>query len=164
MLRRVFTQSWIILCLAAVAAHAEDGSITPVRVCDVLRDVGAYEGKVVAIVGRYSFRSNGRFLSEESCEEAQASDGHRPQVLHIAFDGKLAPKTPDRLQIDSGLVQRLLKTIQKQTSLAKFRFGTPDYDRWAVVYGRVEPAPGKSTGIQLICIGDSVIMFIVDRY
>lgn len=138
-------------------------SVQPVRVCTVLQDLTSYTGKVVAVVGRFSYRHDGRFLSEETCESGGS-------VLPVAFDKKLAPKTPEHLEIGSLAVAKLLKQIQKTTALAKFRFGTPDYDRWAVVYGRVEPGssrpvvPNKGAQAELICAGDSEVMFIVDRY
>jgi hypothetical protein len=150
----------------------EPETIQPVRVCTVLQDPDSYAGKIVAVVGRFSFRHEGRFLSEENC-------GNNGSVLPVAFDQKLAPKTPEHLEIPAGVVTKLLKQIQQTTALAKFRFGTPDYDRWAVVYGRVEPGKQLRSVVlntanhgnaveaghaELICAGDSVVMFIVDRY
>lgn len=134
--------------------------IDPIRVCDVSQSPSAYEDKVVALVGRYSFRQSGRSLSEERCGQAPGT------IIRIEFDKKLAPATPDHLEFDAAPVQKLLRAIQQQTALAKFRFGTPDYDRWAVVYGRLEtnkPA-GRDPVLRLICVGDSEVMFIVDRY
>src|SRR5579883_2612021 len=155
MLRKIL-RSFLALALL-VPLHAEDATVNPVRVCDVLKDLPAFEGKVAAVVGRYSFRSNGRYVSEEACDDAKPSENHSPRMLHIAFDTKLAPKTPDHLEIDAAAVQKLLTSIQKQTSLAKFKFGTPDYDRWAVVYGRVEAEPARpNSSPQLVCVGDSV--------
>lgn len=126
----------------------------PIRVCDVLQNPTAFEGKTVALVGRYSFRQTERSLREEKCG---ASPGG---AIRIEFDKKVAPATPDRLDFDGVVVQRLLKAVQQQTALAKFKFGTPDYDRWAVVYGRFE----TTKSLRLVCVGDSVVMFIVDRY
>lgn len=129
-------------------------SIEPVRVCDVIQNPAEYEGKVVALVGRYSYRQTGRSLSEEKCGEAHGA------AIRIEFDKKLAPATPDHLELDAPSVHKMLKAIQQQTALAKFKFGTPDYDRWAVVYGRME----TDKSMRLICVGDGVVRFIVDRY
>jgi hypothetical protein len=164
----------LVFCfsLNAVALAQEAAAVHPVNVCIILQDLDSYTGKVVAVVGRFSFRREGRFLSEENCGSAAA-------ILPVAFDRKLAPKTPEHLEIEAGAVNKLLKTIQQTTALTKFRFGTPDYDRWAVVYGRVEPDKQLRTVVlntsahgnpvdagpaQLVCAGDSVVMFIVDRY
>jgi hypothetical protein len=169
----ILRSTCIFLFVWVHSSIAQDSNgVQPVRVCTVLQDPDAYAGKVVAVVGRFSFRRDGRFLSEESCGTAGNS-------LPVAFDQKLAPKTPEHLEIEASLVTKLLKQIQQTTALAKFRFGTPDYDRWAVVYGRVEPGkqprtvvlntesvptPLESKHIDLVCAGDSVVMFIVDRY
>lgn len=100
-------------------------------------------------------------------------------MIPVTFDRKLAPKTPDHLEIEASAVTKLLRAIQQSTALAKFRFGTPDYDRWAVVYGRIERQEQLRTVVlntgghgnaleaghaELVCAGDSVVMFIVDRY
>ena len=140
-------------------AYAEEPAIRPIRVCEVLQDPAAYNGKVVAVVGRYSFRATGRFLSEENCGAPNSPKSVDPSphstILPVAFDQKLSPKTPEHLEIEAGAVGKLLKLIQQNTALAKFRFGTPDYDRWAVVYGRVEPA--KSAHVELICAGGGIL-------
>ena len=62
--------------------------------------------------------------------------------------------------------------LLRHTTLGKFRFGTPEYDRWAVVYGRIvirkedparkgdiarkeEPAPAD-----LLFRGNGVVIFL----
>ena len=43
----------------------------------------------------------------------------------------------------------------------KFKFGTPEYDRWAVVYGRVVAHKGdKKAAADLVFRGDGVILFL----
>ncbi len=153
---------------------------TPVQVlrpCDVLSDLRSYHGKSVAIVGRYSFRQNGRFFSEAACEhELKSGDFQWPASLQIVFDDRSAPKPPEHLELDSGSVYGMLGSIQLRTQLAKFRFGTPDYDRWAVAFGRIEitkdfehpAASGRRNPLEpapatLICVGDAAVVFLVDR-
>ena len=49
----------------------------------------------------------------------------------------------------------------KKTALGKFRFGTPEYDRWAVVYGRVVARKDdKKAAADLVFRGDGVIVFL----
>ena len=143
------------------AVYTQDVRVQPVRVCEVLQDPAAYDSKVLAIVGRYSFRQSGRSLGEEKCGKGAAAP-----AVRIVFDRAAAPKTPDHLEIDGRAVQTILATMQQQTALAKFRFGTPDYDRWAVVYGRFEVLKGNGGEgtARLVCAGESEIMPIVDRY
>ncbi|MGH9667337.1 MAG: hypothetical protein ACRD9L_23180 [Bryobacteraceae bacterium] len=82
--------------------------------------------------------------------------------------------SPERMEVDTRTVYRKLQQIERRTALAKIRFGSPEYDRWAVVYGRVEPSreftssppPDKadSSGfepapVRLVCRSDVVVMF-----
>ena len=53
--------------------------------------------------------------------------------------------------------------IARRTALAKFRFGTPGYDRWAVVYGRIQARKGddaRKAPANLVIRGASVIVFL----
>ncbi|MBV8821022.1 MAG: hypothetical protein JO022_21870 [Acidobacteriaceae bacterium] len=143
----------IALTLVAHLRAAE--APEPVRVCTLLENPAAFDSKVVVVVGRYSFRQSGRTLSEEKCGE------HPGGALRITFAKSDAPPTPERLDMDGSLVRKLLRSVQEHTSLTKFKFGSPDYDRWAVIYGRLETA---KDGSHLICAGDSVVLFLVDRY
>ena len=53
-------------------------------------------------------------------------------------DPKDAPKPPEHLNLDSAALKSKFAIVQRRSTLVNFRFGTSDYDRWAVVYGRVE--------------------------
>ena len=63
--------------LLAVFAVAADPPIPPVTVCEILSDLAAHDGKDVAVLGRYSFRRDGRWLGEQACESAATA----PPVL-----------------------------------------------------------------------------------
>ena len=53
--------------VCAAAAQGAGPRLQPVTVCEVLQDLAAYDGKVVAVIGRFSFRQNGRWLGELKC-------------------------------------------------------------------------------------------------
>jgi hypothetical protein len=137
-----------------------------VRVCDVIRDLASYAGKVVAIVGRFSYREEGRFMSEEACEGLKTGDPASSKVP-VFFDIKAAPK-PESSSIDRSLVYKELEIIRRHTSLANFRFGSEDYDRWAVAYGRVELSAKNSgkkfdhTPAKFICASASMVVFLTN--
>jgi hypothetical protein len=60
-------------------------------------------------------------------------------------------------------VNRKFADVRRRTSLGKFRFGTPDYDRWAVVYGRVVSRKGEAASqapAELVFRGSGVIVFL----
>jgi hypothetical protein len=165
-----------------VIATAAEPPLTPVRVCEVFQDLQAYSGKTVLVLGRFSYRGEGRFLSEKTCETKMAttvavSTTAPPPALRIVIDTKSGPTPPDKLAVDSSLLDRKLAVVKKSTALASFRFGSTDYDRWAVVYGRVEvepeqpeSAPPKTRGksefeapTRLVCRGEALVIFIADR-
>lgn len=136
----------------ACASFAADPPLTPLTACEVLRDLPAQQGKDVAVLGRYSYRSSGRWVGEQYCQPALG--GAATLVLIEESD---APKLPPTFALDGSVLHRKLADVQHRTSLGKFRFGTPDYDRWAVVYGRVEKRPASAT---LVFRGSGVVVFL----
>jgi hypothetical protein len=144
--------------LAALPAVCADSAIVPLTVCEIVRDLGMYQDKPVAVLGRYSFRQNGRFLAEQSCEQP----GSDPK-LWLVEDTKDGPRPPNDFELDASVLERKWAEVRKRTALAKFRFGTPEYDRWAVVYGRVEMRRGeasKAAPADLVFRGDGVVVFL----
>ena len=146
----------LLLCAFALAA---DPPLVPLSVCEVLHDLPSYEGKSVAVVGRYSFRESGRWMGEQACDAGSPA----PPVLWLMEDSKDGPKPPDHYELDALMLRRKLADIQQHTSLGKFRFGTPDYDRWAVVYGRVETRKAEAARqapANLVFRGSGVVVFL----
>lgn len=145
---------FLALALACVSFAADPPPVAPVTVCEVLRDLAAHEGKEVAVLGRYSFRTSETWVGEQACEPAITIPPKLPLV-----EDKDAPKLPDTYILDAVALHKKLVDMQHRTSLGKFRFGTPDYDRWAVIYGRVEKHMGsarlvfRGSGVMLILTG-----------
>ena len=146
----------MIACLPATAA---DGPVTvqPTTVCEVLAHPEEYAGKPIVVVGRFSYRSYGRFLSEKDC------------VLRVVLDGKNGPAPAGSFAVNNAEATRKLAAIRKTTTLATFRFGSSDYDRWAVIYGRVEPGhstekPGarefEGAASQILSRSQSLVIFL----
>ena len=130
----------------------------PLTVCEVLRDLHGQEGKGIAVLGRYSYREAGRWLSEQTCDPAV--DGSIELWL---AEEKEAPKPPEGYELDGLALSKKLADLQKRTALGKFRFGTSDYDRWAVVYGRVEARKGddaKKAPANLVYRGSGAVVFL----
>jgi hypothetical protein len=148
-----------LIVLGSTATISADPPVLPLGVCEVLRDLPAMEGKNVAVIGRYSFRTTGRWVDEQSC----APPVTVPLQLSIVEDSKGAPKPPDNFELDGVELKRKFVALQRRTPLGKFRFGTPDYDRWAVIYGRVEGRKGddaKKAAANLVIRGDGVIIVL----
>ncbi len=156
---RIFLLLLASACAPAFAADT-DAALQPVSVCEVLAHPDAYAGKPIVVVGRFSFREYGRFLSEKGC------------VLHVVFDSKNGPIPTAAFAVDNEAATRKLAAVRKSTTLATFRFGSSDYDRWAMVYGRVEtgPPPEKHSGRefedangQVLCHGQTLLIFLHEQ-
>ncbi|HWB84141.1 MAG TPA: hypothetical protein VG675_08380 [Bryobacteraceae bacterium] len=155
--------SWLlVLCSSALAAGTP---LVPTTVCEILHDLTSYTGKDVAVLGRYSFRSAGRWLSEQACTPKSSVS----PLLWLTEDLKDAPKPPADFELDGVALRRKFADLRQHTSLGNFRFGTPDYDRWAVVYGRIslrkpDPAASKDSSpapaADLMYRGNGVVVFL----
>jgi hypothetical protein len=149
----------LVVLLTCAVSWPADGPLTPLTVCEVLRDLAAQNGKTAAVLGRYSYRESGRWLGEQACA---ASPNVTPQLI-LVEDLTDGPKPPNDFAIDGASLHQKLASMQHGTSLGKFRFGTPDYDRWAVIYGRVQERKGddaKKAPANLVFRGSGVIVFL----
>src|ERR1035438_8005073 len=145
--------------LLAAFAIAADPPIPPVTVCEILADLPAHDGKNVAVLDRFSFRRDGRWIGEQSCEPATPV----PPLLWLIEDPYDSPKAPADLAFDASVLNKKFAGLTRHTTLGKFRFGDPEYDRWAVVYGKVVSRKGdaaKKAPADLLFRGDGVIVFL----
>jgi hypothetical protein len=145
--------------LAAASATAADPPITPLTVCEITADLASHEGKEVAVLGRYSYRRDGRWIGEDTCEPAAKVT----PILWLTEDSTAAPKPPGDFELDVQSLNRKFADLLHRTSLGKFRFGTPEYDRWAVVYGRVVARKGDTAHkapADLVFRGNGVVIFL----
>lgn len=171
---------WIALLTLACCASARAGepALQPLTVCEVMQDLAAYDGKVVAVIGRFSYRQGGRWLGEQKCaQKVTMGDREWPYAFWIAYDPAGGPKPPSVLAVDSASLEKKLRTIQLGTALTKLPFGSKDYDSWALVYGRVETRKdlvvttpegvrkngyglGESSPARLVCHGEAEVVFV----
>lgn len=164
MLLRVQGNTAIGRCLSlalflTACAMAADPTIPPVTVCEILADLPAHEGKDVAVLGRYSFRRDGRWMGEQACDPATSV----PPMLWLTEDSTSGPKPPVSFELDVAVLNKKFAALTRHTTLGKFRFGDPEYDRWAVVYGRVVPRKGDATHkapADLVFRGNGVVIFL----
>ena len=170
----------VFLVLVCPLIEGAEPALQPVTVCEVLQDLPAYDGKVVAVVGRFSSRQMGRWLGEQKCGRKLVTGNQEwPNALWVAYDPAAAPQPPVVLAVDAALLAQKLRAVKLGTSLTKLPFGSPDYDNWAVVYGRVETRKdlvtvteggtrkngfgyGESSPARLVCHGDAVVIFLND--
>jgi len=84
-------------------------------------------------------------------------------MLWLTEDSAGGPKPPGDFELDASALNRKFAELVKRTTLGKFRFGTPDYDRWAVVYGRVVLRKGNDAAkapADLVFRGSGVVIFL----
>ena len=130
--------------------------------CEILKNPAQFDGKATAVLGRLSSRAGLRSIGEESCGAAPAGS----PALKLSYSTGSAPHLTGGFAVDDHAVKEKLKTIRVRTKLASFRFGTPDYDRWAIVYGRVKIAvePAKKDSGELVYAGDGDVILLADDY
>jgi hypothetical protein len=142
------------LCVLVCLLFQEATALDPVPVCQATVNRKEFEGKAMALLGRYSFREGGpkkgRWLDQEGCG-----------VIRLVLDAKNAPKPAEPVAFLEPALENKLATIRQHTTLAKFRFGSPDYDRWAVVIGRLEGSTGQE--LQLVYRGDGAVFFLAEK-
>jgi hypothetical protein len=170
----------LFLTLVCPLIEGAEPALQPVTVCEVLQDLSAYDGKVIAVVGRFSYRQNGRWLGEQKCaHKFVTGDQEWPNAFWVTYDPADAPKPPAVLAVNGTLLAQKMLEVKRDTSLTKLPFGGTDYDAWAVVYGRVETRRdlitataagprrngfgyGDSSPARLVCHGDAVVIFLND--
>ena len=157
--QHIFRRSVYFAWLLGACALAADPPLAPVTVCEILKDLPIQQGKDVAVLGRYSFRQSGRWIAEQACDPASPE----AQLLWLTEDSASAPKPPNNFELDGAALNRKFTEMRRRTSLGKFRFGSSDYDRWAVVYGRVMSRKGEAARqapADLVFRGSGVVVFL----
>src|SRR5437667_10248435 len=101
-----------VLCLIPLSAAASD-PVVPLTVCEVLANLPAHEGKDVAVLGRYSFRRDGRWIGEQACEAATTA----PPLLWLTEDAVEGPKPPGNFEFDVAVLNKKFATLTKKTTL-----------------------------------------------
>src|SRR5690349_18958215 len=96
----------------------------------------------MAVLGRYSYREKGRWISEQSCQTGEPANPS-PPMLRLVEDTNEGPKPPGNFELNGPVVEKKWTDVQRRSELAKFRFGSTDYDRWAVIWGRVQLRKGE---------------------
>jgi hypothetical protein len=168
----------VLLAIVPPASMVGEAPLEPVTVCEVLKDSKLYDGRVVALLGRYSYRTEGRWIGEDTCKIPENSTNTpSPEIIWLSYAPDSAPRMVSGYTVDGAAVAQKILLVKKNTTLRKFRFGSPDYDRWAVVYGRLRveekvasesgkkdarPQPRNGAAAELLYAGDGYVMFLRD--
>src|SRR5438045_7399511 len=99
----------LICCalLLTAFASAADPPIAPVTVCEILTDLAAHEGKDYAVLGRYSFRRDGRWIGQDACGASKETTGEATTpMLWLDEDSSAAPKPPGDFELDGAVLNK----------------------------------------------------------
>jgi hypothetical protein len=128
-----------VLCLAILVAvsiptHAPrvttEAPLKPVTVCEILKNHKLYNGKVIAVIGRYAPTEEGSWLFDDKCEVKLETDQIIwPNILWLKYDPS-SPPLSTSLEVDMVAVRAKLGELKQQAH--------DDTAEWAVVYGRLE--------------------------
>src|SRR5689334_9744904 len=108
-LQRVITLALFV----AAAAAAADPPLTPLTVCEITADLAAHEGKDIAVLGRYSFRREGRWIGEDTCDPAAKIT----PMLWLTEDSNTGPKPPGDFELDVPTLNKKFADLVRRTSL-----------------------------------------------
>src|SRR5437899_12325420 len=123
-----------LLLTATSAATQVSTDKTPafVTVCEVLANRESYNGKVVALIGRWSATDEGFWLVDDCDRQVKTDDYVWANIISLKYDPSSESilsngAKPDRIAAEKKIAQ--LKTRSKPSK---------NKVDWAVVYGRIE--------------------------
>ena len=125
------------------------GGLHPITVCELLADPTAYDGRQVALLGKWAdSHFDGVWLSEDRCESRLITDGYEwPNEVWIRNDNSAPTPPKGLLVLDSHALDEKLASVHRTTSLGleeiaflgKDGGGTRQVKQhWAVIFGRIE--------------------------
>ena len=128
-----------LLIVAAGVIHGQTQDVAVLTVCDVMKDLPAYKGKTVIVVGRSKGTMEGSWL-DQNCPEKLITDGYEWSTSISLSYGRTdspPPALPADFHWDKEVLGQRLAEVQKTTVLEvlpKYHYS----DEWIAVYGRLE--------------------------
>jgi hypothetical protein len=138
--------------------ETEHGRLVPLTVCEVLANPLQFNGKDLAVLGRFGITDEGRWLSEDDCGRRLVTKGFTwPNLIWVECCYQPAPDPPTgSLLLDEAALAEKLRQVRKTTQLRLVKrwvgsgvvkngvavptsSGWQDVrEDWAVAYGRLE--------------------------
>lgn len=123
--------------LAQTSSKSE--SIIVAGVCEILGNRSFYNGKEVAIVGRWSATDEGFWLKEKCDNQTKTGDYIWQNMVALTYE----PSSPSAFTIDrkadKSVFQKRIKELKERLKTSN------DNTTWAIVYGRIETAEELQT-------------------
>jgi len=107
--------------------------ITPLTVCEILKDLKSYNGKTVAVIGRLVSTEEGRWLGQDACSaQLKTGDFVWSNFVWLEYDALASSALEKGMALNLEVTSEKLNAIKRTTKIRG------EYDSWAVVYGRLE--------------------------
>src|SRR5277367_1223628 len=137
-----------LICATVLAGQSAPQIVT---ICDILSAPQNFDHKAVVVVGRLSKRASEQWIGQKSCATGETQPQNASQFV-IQFNHEDAPLPPEDFALDSNAVSAKFKTLSHGTVLHDFPFGSGSYDRWGMVFGRVDLEHSA-----IICRGEALV-------
>jgi hypothetical protein len=124
---------------AATPPQPVSAGIPVLTVCEILRDVGRYDGKPVVVVGQFVATSEGSWLDEECAHQIFVNGRFWDPNISTAYVVSWVappPLKPHGFRWDKRAIQAKVEVVKKSTSLRVYEDHSSD--RWLALFGRLE--------------------------
>jgi hypothetical protein len=160
--KTVLFRVWLSL---QAAAQPTSTPLKPVTVCEILMNQESYNGKNVAVIGRYDYTNEGDWLSEDTYDWKPGNEVVWPNIIWVHCCYQPAPNPPSgSLMLDEAALIEKLAQIRKSTKLQVQRrkqykmndgksvpAGMSDVkETWAVAFGRIDARRQSATFVGVL--------------
>ena len=114
-----------------------------VTVCDVINNRAFYDGKVVAVIGRWSPTDEGFWLADDCSTQIKTGDYVWNNIVSLEYDPSSPTALTNGFKLNKAAVKKKIAEMKSRLKATKEKTG------WAVVYGRVETQEELQTAYAL---------------
>ena len=132
----------LAITLAALPGFVlgQPSDIPVVTVCEVMKELPAYNGKTIVVVGRFGSTDEGAWLSED-CTQQLVIKGHEwsnsISLSDTVGSTQPPPSLPKAFRWNKNMLFKKLTQVKSTTVLRVY----PEFhysDKWLALYGRLE--------------------------
>ncbi len=144
----MFTMKYILIltflfsALAVVAQTSKiEKPLEPVTVCDVINDRAFYNGKTVAVIGRWLPTDEGFWLADDCVTQIKTGDYVWGNDVSLEYDSSAATALTQGFRLNKATVKKKIAEMKSRLKPSSEKI------QWAVVYGRVETQEQLKTAL-----------------
>lgn len=106
---------FIVIILMADLSRATPARLRTVTVCEVLKGLNSYNGKMVAVRGEWVVGEEHNFLRAGDCSQKLITSGYVwPNAIHLVYPPSPQAQTPVGFRLDERAMRRVNRAIEKQ--------------------------------------------------